>query len=128
MPDPRTKRLYDPRTVPGRVPADTSALIEAMGRKGFWSVMEGKRVEQFLVGIAPVRWWLPVEPAKRKYGKEPRDGKKTRTATAGGFSSRFAPAAKWRRSSPSAGKTANSTPAGWERGTVAWWTNSRAPA
>jgi len=29
-------------------------------------------VDQFLVGIKPIRWWLSVEAAERKYGKPPR--------------------------------------------------------
>ena len=46
-----------------------------MRRKGFWPVMEGKHIEQFLVGIAPVRWWLSVQQAKSKYDKTPRDSR-----------------------------------------------------
>lgn len=73
--DSKTKRLYDPKTILSRVPNEISALIEAMARKGFWPVMEGKHIEQFLVGIAPIRWWLSVEQAKRKYNRDPRNAR-----------------------------------------------------
>lgn len=73
--DPKTKRLYDPKNVLGHVPTDPGEIIEAMARKGFRPVMEGKHIEQFLVGIAPVRWWLSVDQAKRKYDRESRNAR-----------------------------------------------------
>jgi hypothetical protein len=44
-----------------------------MREKGFWPVFEGKHVEQFLVGVKPIRWWLPVEHARRKYERDLRN-------------------------------------------------------
>lgn len=70
--DPRTHRLHTPESVLGRVPADLSELLRAMAARGFLPVYEGKSVDQYLVGTKPVRWWLSVEQAKAKYGKEPR--------------------------------------------------------
>lgn len=35
-------------------------------------MFEGKHVDQFVVGVRPVRWWLSVAQAKAKYGKDPR--------------------------------------------------------
>jgi hypothetical protein len=43
-----------------------------MRSKGFWPVYEGKNIDQFLVGAGPIRWWLSVEQAVRKYNCEPR--------------------------------------------------------
>jgi len=70
--DPSTARLYTPEFVLGNDPADTGQTIRQMAERGFWPVFEGKHVEQHLVGIKPVRWWLSVEAAERKYDKPPR--------------------------------------------------------
>src|SRR5262249_28728910 len=70
--DPRTGKLYTPGSVLGFEPANDGEAIELMREKGFWPVFEGKHVEQYLVGVKPIRWWLSVEQAKRKYGKPPR--------------------------------------------------------
>jgi hypothetical protein len=43
-----------------------------MRAAGYWPVFEGKHIDQFLVGIKPVRWWLSEAAAERKYGKKPR--------------------------------------------------------
>lgn len=68
--DPLTERLYDPRSVLGYEPSTFDDSLARMREKGFWPVFEGKHVEQFLAGIKPVRWWLSVEQAEAKYGKE----------------------------------------------------------
>jgi hypothetical protein len=50
-------------------------LIEnatGLARVGFYPVFEGKHVEQFLVGVKPVWWWLCVSQANAKYGCRPR--------------------------------------------------------
>jgi hypothetical protein len=70
--DPATGALYLPLAVLGQEPKDLGETIERMREKGFWPVFEGKHIDQFLVGIKPVRWWLSVEAAQRKYGKAPR--------------------------------------------------------
>jgi hypothetical protein len=70
--DPATAKLYRPSDVLESVPADFEELLAAMRDRGFWPVFEGKHIDQFVVGIKPVRWWLRVEQAKAKYGKAPR--------------------------------------------------------
>ncbi len=70
--DPKTGKLYTAKLVLGIEAADTGEAIQLMRDKGFWPVFEGKHVEQFLVGVKPIRWWLSVEQAKVKYGKAPR--------------------------------------------------------
>jgi hypothetical protein len=70
--DPVSGRLHTPERILGRVPNHFAATLERMRERGFWPVFEGKSIEQFLVGIRPVRWWLSVEQAERKYGKQPR--------------------------------------------------------
>lgn len=71
--DAMTKRLHSPRSVLGREPADFEETLECMRDRGFWPVFEGKHVDQFVVGTKPVRWWLSVEQAEKKYGKPPRE-------------------------------------------------------
>ena len=71
--DPATGRPYSPQSVLGREPADFGETLRLMRERGFWPVFEGKHVEQFLVGIKPVRWWLSVAAAKSKYEKGPRE-------------------------------------------------------
>jgi len=71
---PGTTRLHSPRSVLGPgAPDDPVALIKAMRAAGFWPVYEGKHVEQFLVGVKPVRWWLSLSQAEAKYGRAPRN-------------------------------------------------------
>jgi hypothetical protein len=70
--NPATGRLHHPREILGTIPQDTEALFAAMRARGYWPVFEGKHIDQFVVGIKPVRWWLSVAQAKAKYGKEPR--------------------------------------------------------
>lgn len=65
-------RLYSPALVLGEEPAGVEETIRQMRERGFWPVWEGKHVEQFVVGIKPIRWWLSVAAAERKYGKPPR--------------------------------------------------------
>lgn len=70
--DPATGSLYSPQRVLGAEPADFDETLERMRERGFWPVFEGKHIDQFVVGIKPVRWWLSVERAQQKYGKPPR--------------------------------------------------------
>jgi hypothetical protein len=70
--DPASGRLYTPYSVLGAEPADFDEALERMRERGFWPVFEGKHIDQFVVGIKPVRWWLSVERAEQKYGKPPR--------------------------------------------------------
>jgi len=71
---PGTARLHTPESVLGPdAPRDPKALLAAMAREGFWPVYEGKHVEQYLVGVRPVRWWLSVAQAIAKYGRPPRE-------------------------------------------------------
>jgi hypothetical protein len=70
--DPASGRLYTPHSVLGVEPADPDETIERMRERGFWPVFEGKHIDQFVVGIKPVRWWLSVGHAEQKYGKPPR--------------------------------------------------------
>ncbi len=71
--DPQTKRLYSPSVVLGTEPDGAGELIRRMREHGFWPVFEGKHIDQYLVGIRPVRWWLSVRQAESKYGKPPRN-------------------------------------------------------
>jgi len=70
--DPRTGRPYTASSVLGMEPPNDGVAIELMQEKGFWPVFEGKHVDQYFVGVKPIRWWLSVEQAKEKYGKAPR--------------------------------------------------------
>ncbi|MBM4395092.1 MAG: N-6 DNA methylase [Deltaproteobacteria bacterium] len=70
--DRATGRLFQPGWVLPSMPADPGDAMELMRDRGFWPVFEGKHVEQFLVGIKPIRWWLSVEAAEKKYGRPPR--------------------------------------------------------
>lgn len=69
---PGNGRSHSPRSVLGREPADFDETLELMRQQGFWPVFEGKHVDQFVVGTKPVRWWLSVEQAEKKYEKPPR--------------------------------------------------------
>lgn len=70
---PATRRLHSPRSVLGDgVPDDAAELLQAMQAAGYWPVYEGKHVEQYLVGVKPVRWWLSVAQAEDKYDRAPR--------------------------------------------------------
>lgn len=70
--DPATGKFYTPLSVLGSEPEDFDETLERMRAAGLWPVFEGKHIDQFLVGIKPVRWWLSVAAAERKYGKKPR--------------------------------------------------------
>lgn len=70
--DPQTGRLYTASSVLGIEPPNDGEAIELMREKGFWPVFEGKHIDQYLVGIKPIRWQLSVEQAKEKYEKDPR--------------------------------------------------------
>lgn len=70
---PNTSRLHTPASVLGpAAPHEPEALIAAMRSASFWPVYEGKHIEQYLVGVKPVRWWLSVAQAEAKYGRPPR--------------------------------------------------------
>jgi hypothetical protein len=64
--------LYTASAVLGVDPSDEGEAIQLMQERGFWPVFEGKHIDQFLVGIKPIRWWLAVSQAEEKYNKEPR--------------------------------------------------------
>ena len=70
--DPGSGRLYSPDMVLRQAPADFGETLVRMREQGFWPVFEGKHIDQFVVGIKPIRWWLSVELAERKYGRKPR--------------------------------------------------------
>lgn len=70
--DPATGRLYTPTSVLGKEPENFGETLRDMRAKGFWPVFEGKHVDQFVVGIKPVRWWVSLAQAEAKYGKRPR--------------------------------------------------------
>lgn len=70
--DPNTGKTYMPRLVLGSDPKTEEEAIDRMRDRGFWPIYEGKHIDQFLVGVKPIRWWLSVAQAKAKYGKEPR--------------------------------------------------------
>jgi hypothetical protein len=70
--DPGTSRLYTPGSVLGSEPADFAETLARMRAAGFCPLFEGKHIDQFLVGVKAVRWWLSVAQAKAKYGREPR--------------------------------------------------------
>ncbi|MBI4529872.1 MAG: type I restriction endonuclease subunit M [Deltaproteobacteria bacterium] len=65
--DPQTGKLYAPDWILGVEPTNPGEAIELMRAKGFRPVFEGKHVDQFLVGIKPIRWWLSVEQMRVKY-------------------------------------------------------------
>lgn len=70
--DPATGRLYTAGMILGGEPGSTQEAIERMREQGFCPVWEGKHIEQFVVGIKPIRWWLSSEAADHKYSKPPR--------------------------------------------------------
>jgi hypothetical protein len=70
--NPRTGKLYTSDHVLGSAPKDQGQTIELMRAQGFLPVFEGKLVHQFLVGVKPVRWWLCVDQAVKKYKRVPR--------------------------------------------------------
>jgi N-6 DNA Methylase len=70
--DPVSGKLYSPEDILGFELPDLGDTIARMQERGFWPVFEGKSVEQFLVGVRPIRWWLSIEQAKAKYEREPR--------------------------------------------------------
>jgi hypothetical protein len=67
-----TNKLYSPVGVLGDVTGSASETLQRMRERGYWPVFEGKHIDQFLVGIKPIRWWLSVAQAEKKYGKRPR--------------------------------------------------------
>jgi hypothetical protein len=67
-------RYHCPEAVLHRVPIDFNETLMLMREKGFWPVFEGKHIEQLLVGMKPIRWWLSVEQMERKYGRQPLSG------------------------------------------------------
>ncbi|MBA5866431.1 MAG: N-6 DNA methylase [Nitrospira sp. CR1.3] len=70
--DPRTGRLYTVSSVLGMEPPNDGIAIKLMREKGFWPVFEGKHIDQYLLGVKPIRWWLSIEQAREKYEKDPR--------------------------------------------------------
>lgn len=74
MTDPVTGKLWSPALILGDVPPNVGVCIARMRERGYWPVFEGKHVDQFLVGIKPIRWWISVSQAKNKYDKDPISG------------------------------------------------------
>lgn len=70
--DPNTGNFYTPSAVLENVPRSTGELFSEMRARGFWPVFEGKHIEQFLIGIRPIRWWLRVDQAEAKFSRSPR--------------------------------------------------------
>lgn len=70
--DPRSGRLHTPASVLGSDPGSTAETVSRMRDRGFWPVFEGKHISQWMAGTKPFRWWLSVDQAKAKYGREPR--------------------------------------------------------
>jgi len=68
--DPGTGMLYAADSVLGPGRRGTAATTRDMRERGLWPVFEGKHIEQFLVGLKDVRWWLSVEQAEEKYDKQ----------------------------------------------------------
>lgn len=64
--------LYTPKSVLGSEPSNMGDTIDLMCEHGFWPVFEGKNVDQFVVGVKPVRWWLSLDKVKEKYRRGPR--------------------------------------------------------
>ncbi len=72
--DPSTGKLYTAKSVLGSVPSDDGTAIESMRERGFWPVIEGKQVDQYVVGTKPIRWWLSLSQTEIKYKKLPQSG------------------------------------------------------
>jgi N-6 DNA Methylase len=70
--DPVSGKLFTPLSVLGYEPESFDDTLEKMRAAEFWPVFEGKHIDQFVVGIKPIRWWLSIAAAERKYGKRPR--------------------------------------------------------
>ncbi len=69
--EPKTGRLYSPKTILGREPKDFAETRERMADKGFWPLYSGKNVDQFLVHNQEIGRWVSVELVKKKYGDSP---------------------------------------------------------
>ncbi len=70
--DPVSGGLYTPKAILDTEPENTGDEIEHMRARGLWPIFEGKHVEQFVIGIKPIRWWVSIQKAKEKYNREPR--------------------------------------------------------
>lgn len=71
--DSRSGRVHSPESILNEVPGDVGDVFDGMRARGYWPVFEGKHIDQYIVGVKPVRWWLSVEQAERKYGRPPRE-------------------------------------------------------
>ena len=69
--NPKTGRVWTPIDVLGAQAKNTDEGIERMHEKGFWPIFEGKHIQQFVVGIRPIRWWLSLDQATAKYKQKP---------------------------------------------------------
>jgi hypothetical protein len=69
--DPRTGELYSPESVLNGNLQDLADTLDHMRDRGFLPVIEGKQIDQYLVGTKPIRWWLSLEQLKGKYDKQP---------------------------------------------------------
>lgn len=71
---PGAGRLHTPASVLGAgAPREPGALVTAMHAAGYWPVYGGEHVDQYLVGVKPVKQWLSVAQAEAKYGRAPRN-------------------------------------------------------
>jgi hypothetical protein len=70
--DPETGRAYTVTGVLGTARESLPDALRDMLEKGFHPVYEGKQIDQYLVGIKPVRWWLSALQAETKHGRRPR--------------------------------------------------------
>ncbi len=69
--DPNTNQLYSPTMVLGSQSFSEDTCAQLMRERGFWPIFEGKHIDQCLVGIKAIRWWLSTAQAEQKYGKKP---------------------------------------------------------
>ncbi len=69
--DPITGRLFTPKSVVGVDSADVAETIDRMREHGLWPVIEGKQIDQYVIGTKPIRWWLSLKQMERKYKKKP---------------------------------------------------------
>lgn len=71
--DPVNGRVYTPASVLGNEPSNLNETLQRMRQAGYWPVFEGKHIEQHLLGVKPIRWWLSTKRAEEKYGRAPCD-------------------------------------------------------
>ncbi len=72
--DPGSGRLFTPETLLHVTAGSPTETVSQMREAGYWPVFEGKSIDQHLVGVIPVRWWLSIRQAEDKYRVKPRNG------------------------------------------------------